>query len=104
MIARIAAFFFLSFVVVSPAKSAEDECGVIGHTAYEIMGNRQSGMSLDSMLKTLETLPANLQPVIKKIILVAYRQTIYDTSDMKEKAAGDFRDYVQLGCETEKME
>ena len=73
--------------------ASADSCAQLGETARVVMQNRQAGASLSGLMEI-----AQGNELFVQMILTAYEQPRWNTSENKNKAAEDFANEVMLSC------
>ena len=73
--------------------STDAICTGYGDLAYEIMSLHQSGVSLSKTLQAVGD-----EPIVRKMIIIAYDMSRYPTEEMRRETAEWFRDRMMLAC------
>ena len=99
--------FWFAFATVSAAHAdtADDQlsalsCKVNGDLAFTLMTNSQNGITMDAMLKLLEGrhYSADVNISVRIMLDKVYAQPMFTTTELKAKAAIDFRDKIKTDC------
>jgi hypothetical protein len=76
-----------------------NQCEMIESLARQVMSNRQSGVSLSSMMKVAETPKAGaMGAVMRELTLLAYKEPQYSAAENKRKSANEFANQAALLC------
>jgi len=84
-----------SVLLSAPAVAEDDFCTQIHTLGETIMGARQKGMSLPTMMGTLQ---GNLKELLTPIVMEAYSHPLYSTPEIKKKTVSEFANSLQLKC------
>ena len=99
----VLAMFAVCLAHAAPATSqeTEDVCAVMGDIAQNIMTARQNERPMSDVMQVMkhDTEPA-VHPVIRALIIDAYRQPGYSTEENQKNAIDSFRNAAELACYT----
>jgi len=86
-------FVFWSFSVQADNVGWKERCGVLAKIAAAIMDNRQSGVPMDEMMKTVGDSEVDMA-----ILIAAFEKPRYKTEEYKNNAIVNFRNSIYLEC------
>jgi hypothetical protein len=80
------------------AENWREFCGSMGELAATIMENRQSGVSMATMMEAVPGEGNSTSELSETLIISAFETPRYSTDQMQKRAVEEFRDEAYLSC------